>query len=176
VDDTILDYGNVLPNETILKIKADGGDYPKVDILKNIDAYIKSVSNEYDSIITTRLDRDDCLQVDFIDNVQGHFKSTTDDSYVDLSKSLTYDINRDVVNNSLKYNTMISPFVSTLETIKNESIQCVSMRYDHTDVNKHLNGKKVDNLIAMQVITGKNMLNRMYGSPITINKNEYGIK
>ena len=47
VDDTITEYGNMLPNEVVLKIKADSGNYPKEDILKNIDKYIKSISKEF---------------------------------------------------------------------------------------------------------------------------------
>tara|TARA_R110001592_G_scaffold362792_1_gene678247 strand:+ start:65 stop:766 length:702 start_codon:yes stop_codon:yes gene_type:complete len=176
VDDTITEYGNMLPNEVILKIKADSGNYPKEDILKNIDKYIKSISKDYDAIIVTRLDRDDCLKYNFIETVQKHFESSTENSYVDLSKSLTHDMIRNITHDSPKYSSMISPFVSTFEKIVNDRISCISMRYDHTDVNQHLKGTKNNNLIAMQVITGKNMLNAMYGGPIKINKMEYGIK
>ena len=176
VDESVINFGNVLPNEKILKIKSNGGDYPKKDILKQIDNYVKNISNEYDAIITTRLDRDDCLHKDFIEIVQTKLKGCVKNTYVDIKNSITYDIVNDIVHDSPKYNSMVSPFVSTFEVITNNSIQCVSMKYDHTDVNKYLSGSKMNELAVIQVITGKNMLNKMYGKPTKILKKDYGIE
>jgi len=176
VDESVTSFGDVLPNEEILMIKSDGGDYPKTDILNQINKYIKSISSEYDAVIVTRLDRDDCLHKDFLANVQKYFENNTSNSFIDIRKSITYDLSKGNAHDSPKYHSMISPFVSTFEIIVDGKIECISMKYDHAHVNRHLNGNKVNNLMPMQVITGKNMLNRMYGTPITINKNEYGIK
>jgi len=176
VDESIDDFGDVLPNENILKVQSNNGNYPKGNILMEINKYVKSVSNEYDAIITTRLDRDDCLHKDFIDNTQTLLKNCNKNTYVDIKNSFTYDIVNNIVHSSPKYYTMISPFVSTFEIITNNEIECISMKYDHTDVGKYISGSKTNKLSVIQVITGKNMINKMYGKPAKIEKNDYGIR
>jgi len=175
VDQDINEYGNVLDNEVILKVNSVNNEYPKSNMIDVINEYIGNLEG-YDSVILTRLDRDDALRSDFIKNVKKYLQEKPD-SYIDLNNSLTYDNEKSVAHNSKKYfNTFVSPFVSTHEKIINNKIKCISLLVDHNLVNKHLPGKKVNDLYAMQVIHGLNLINRLYGHPIVFNKKDYGIE
>lgn len=176
VDDSVSDYGNVLNNEVIIKLNVTDNSYPKPKIIEGVNKYIESLE-DYDAVILTRLDRDDCLHYKFLEKVKRYLISGIE-QYVDLNHSLTYDYNKKITHDSKKYyNTFVSPFVSTCELINNNNkIKCISLLVDHNDVPKYLKGEKINDLFAMQVIHGKNLVNRIYGEPIKINKKEYGIK
>lgn len=174
VDESVEEYGNVLNNEIILKVKGRNNQYPKQEMITQINEYLKGIEN-LDSVILTRLDRDDCLHETFLGKVKNYLISN-EESFIDLNYSLTYDFKNKTIHNSKKYfNTFVSPFVSTHETIKNNELRCISLLVDHDAVPKYLKGKKVDDLFAMQVIHENNLKNRIYGETININLKEYGI-
>lgn len=176
VDETVNEYGNVLPNEIILKIPTQKNfEYPKKVMIEKVNDYINSLK-DCDSVILTRLDRDDALKFDFIDKVQKYLLNNTE-SYIDLNNSITYDVKNKKFHDSKKYkNTFVSPFVSTHEKIKNGKIKCISLLVDHDQVHKYLKGKKVNDLYAMQVIHGRNLKNKIYGEKIEIKSKNYGFK
>lgn len=176
MDESVNDYGNVLDNEIILKVKTEKNNaYPKQNMINVVNEYIGNLEG-YDSVILTRLDRDDALHIDFINNVQKYLNSNPN-SYIDLNNSITFNSRKNKAHDSKKYfNTFVSPFVSTHEKINNNKINCISLLVDHDQVPRHLKGKKVNDLYAMQVIHGRNLVNRIYGNIININLNEYGFK
>lgn len=175
VDEELNDYGDVLENEKILKIKSENNQYPKKEIIQRINKYVSKLKG-YDSIILTRLDRDDALRFDFIEKVKNYLLRSPN-RYIDLNNSYTFDYEKKIVHKSKKYfNTFVSPFVSVHEKIENNKIKCISLLVDHNEVPRHIPGKKVNDLYAMQVIHGLNLVNRIYGSVVIINKEEYGFK
>lgn len=173
VDESVGECGNILDNEIILKIKSKEGNYPRHEMIERINEYVSGLFG-YDFIIISRIDRDDCFHKDFLKTVKKYLNGNSE-KFVDLNHSITYSIENDVAYNSMKYyNTFVSPFVSTYEKIINNKIRCIPFMVDHNEVSKHLKGKKVNDLIAMQVIHKYNLINKIYGNPININYNDYG--
>jgi len=174
VDESVTDYGNTLENEVVLKVETEKNNgYPKKAMINAVNKYISEIQG-YDSVILTRLDRDDALRFDFIDNVQNYLKDKPN-NYIDLNNSITYNSRGKKAHNSKKYfNTFVSPFVSTHEKIEDDKIKCISLLVDHDQVPKYLKGRKVNDLYAMQVIHGRNLVNRIYGDNINIDLKEYG--
>lgn len=175
VDESVKEYGNVLDNEIVLKVPTlKDNEFPKEFVVDVINNYIKEF-NEYDSIILSRLDRDDAIRFDFIDNVQKHLSNKVD-TYIDINNSLSYNyLTKDIYKSKKYFNTFVSPFVSVHEKINNKKIKCISLIFDHSTLSKHLKGKKVNNLYAMQVIHEYNLLNKVQGDKININLKDYGI-
>jgi hypothetical protein len=173
VDKSVENYGNVLFNEIIIKTTS----YIRSKIIHSINVYLDTLKNEnYDYVIVSRLDRDDCLHFKFLEKVRNYFSGEKKEQYLDLNNSITFSAKDKIFYDSKKYyNTSISPFVSTYEKIINGKIKCYPMAYDHGAVGKHIPGKKVEDLLAIQVIHGNNLKNRIYGKPITINQDDYGI-
>ncbi|MFW5847973.1 MAG: glycosyltransferase [bacterium] len=174
VDESVEQYGNVLDNEVILKIKSKEGDYPKKEMVNKINEYVSTLK-DYDYVIVSRIDRDDCLHYRFLELVQLYL-SGSGEKYVDLNYSITLSTKTKTAHDSRKYfNTFVSPFVSTYEKIVNGKIRCISIINDHDKVSKFLVGKKVNDLIGIQVIHDNNLKNKIYGKPININYKDYGI-
>jgi len=175
VDDSVDDVGELLDNEVVLKVPSlKNNEYPKQLMIDVVNEYVGNLKG-YDSIILTRLDRDDALKKDFIQKVQNYLADKQGE-YIDLNNSITYDYYRNEAHNSKKYfNTFVSPFVSVHEPILNGKITCLSLKIDHDAISRHIKGKKVNDLWAMQVIHKNNLRNRIYGDVITINKNDFGI-
>ena len=172
VDDSVTNYGNILENEIILKVKATNSI--KHDIINTINEYVSNL-NDCDAVILTRLDRDDCLHKNFVNIVKTHLSSGIE-QYIDLNDSIIYDSINNIAYDSKKYNnTFVSPFVSTYEKRINGKIKCYSFIEQHSTVSKFLNGKKIDDLIALQVIHQYNLKNKVQGSLIKINKINFGI-
>jgi len=175
VDESVDYFGNILENETIIKVSSKNNEYPKQEMIQKINNYLNEF-DDVDAVILTRLDRDDCLHYKFLERVWEYLKDG-DEKYVDLNYSLTYDLSKKIAYNSKKYyHTFVSPFVSTCEKIKKGNLRCISLLVDHNHVPQHLNGKKVNDLFAMQVIHENNLKNKIYGERIEINMNEYGFR
>lgn len=171
IDVGITEYGDVLNNEKI--IKTSGVDIRKT-MIDGVNSYINEIKDEYDYVLLTRIDRDDCLKKDFIENLKTHiFSDDIKEKYIDLYYSYTFNVKSGEVHDSPKYHKMVSPFVSTLEKINNGKIRCISFMVDHNAVKNHLNGKKLKNLYAMQVIHENNLKNKIMGDVVNIQLNEF---
>ena len=175
VDENIKEFGNILENEVLIKLKSEG-DFIK-RIVNGINSYIETIKDEYEYIIVTRIDRDDCLRKDYVSNVKkGMLDGKITEKYLDLYFSYTYDVKKDIVYDSHKYYVTVSPFVSTMERIKEGKIRCVSFIVDHNIVPTLLNGRKANNLVAIQVIHENNLRNMVVGKEIKINYNDFNLK
>jgi len=166
VDNSVNNFGNVLNNEIIIKIKKDKNSlYPVNNIVNNIDNYIQSLNNMYDKLIITRLDRDDMIKNNYLLNVKNKLKDKNN-YYLDLNNLYVYNLNKNIFFKSKKYyNTFVSPFVSTVENIKS-NMNYYILTEQHTKLNKLLNGHKDNSLYAMQIIHKYNLLNKVTGNKI----------
>lgn len=168
VDKSVNYYGDTLENEIILKVDKTN------EMIGEINKYLSNLK-DFDTVICTRLDRDDSLHYNFINIVQKELLGKEFEQYIDLKYVLTYDNNTKNTHQSNQYNIKTSPFVSTYEFIKNGKIRCIPFAFTHTRVSQALPGKKLDELLALQVIHNYNLINKTHGNIIQINKNDYGI-
>lgn len=170
VDESVV-YTPMLENEVVIHLKSDGS-YPKVEILNSINMYVQSLGEEVDSVITTRLDSDDMLEHDFIQNVQSNIKMN---DYLDIAQGMTYNTQSGQIKVNSKYDRIISPFVSVMESAND--YLCIPMRFQHSDIGAFCEGRKLSELKAIQVIHGQNLINKESGIRITDFKyNNWGLK
>lgn len=170
IDDSVK-YHYALGNEAILKVRPKPGTYPKFEILNAINKFINKL--RYDSYIITRLDRDDCLRKDFIANVKKHFIDEKE-KYIDIRNCHTYNSETGHTYKSLRYqNNYCSPFVSTFEKVRNRRITCWPYAVEHPEISNNIQGNKVDDLYALQVIHGHNISNQIDGEKEEIKLEDY---
>lgn len=174
IDHEVSEYGDVLENEVVVSVGSNGDVRQR--IINAINSYVQEIENDYDFIILTRIDRDDCLRKDFVGVVKNHVLSNeVREQYVDLYFSYTYDVKNKVIHNSNKYYKVVSPFVSTVERINDGKIPCIPFMVDHGYVPTKLNGTKLNNLVAIQVIHDTNLSNRIVGEAININLKDFNL-
>jgi hypothetical protein len=190
VDNSVNNVGNKLDNEHVIKISNDPLNYPKMEMIDAINQYIKEQG--YDAVIITRLDRDDCLRKDFIQKLkqycgEGLYKISKkyqdrlyqgfpklEEKYIDIRTAYTYSENDKIIYESDMYKKdFCSPFVSTYERVKDGKIVCYPFAYMHPHVPKFIDGIKVNDLFAMQVIHNHNLSNQMHGKQTEINLKDY---
>lgn len=169
VDESVNKVGTKLKNEVV--IKTQPGDI-RDQIINAINSYVQAIDENW--IIMTRVDRDDCLRKDYIANIKRYYNSGGS-GFADLYHSLTYDVAYNAVHDSPKYHQPISPFVSILEKRIAGKIPCIPFKVNHGQVANYVRGVKLKRLCAMQVIHDHNVINKVYGEPVTINMSDYGI-
>lgn len=168
VDSSVNEFGNVLPNEKVIKI--DEG-------LDEADKKVAAI-NEYLSdaqrMIITRLDRDDLLHKDYTKHVRDHFEMGAK-GYIDIFYSFSFDMQKGIFYDSPKYNWCISPFVSVLEERQDNGFTCLPYRVGHPQTGHYVTGIKSRHLSSIQGIHDHNVLNKVQGVRTKINKPNYGI-
>jgi len=170
VDESVTEFGNVLDNEEIVFVKSS--DNVGKILSDYINVYVDKIKNDYEYVILTRIDRDDCLKNDFIEIVKKHLIiEPIINKYIDLYHLFIYDSINKKMYDSNQYNDMISPFVSTIEKIENGKIPCTSLMTLHPKIGEKLNGEKLENLLAVQVIHEYNLMNGINGNVV-----EYDIR
>lgn len=160
----------LLPNEKLIFVE-------NLKMVDAINLYINTISNSFNYILLTRVDRDDCLHFDFVNNLQDNILNYINKSpfYFDLNYSYTYDgINNEIYSGDLYFNK-ISTFVSTLEKIKDGNIICFPYKFAHDNIIKHIDGIKLESLIALRVIHEFNLANKIKGDKIEYNLKKFGI-
>lgn len=165
VDPSVTDVGTPLDNEVIIRFN-----------FKNQNSIINAINGAIDDpdwVIITRLDRDDCLRYDFIEKVK-QYLSDEKEAYVDIKKMISYDAINNAAYDSPKYNRCVSPFVSVREKV-NGRIRCIPFAVNHSQVNRKLPGRKVTDLIPVQVVHGTNVTNKVAGGRCEFNKSEFGL-
>ena len=163
VDPSVTYVGNKLPNEIIVPC----GSMDRMDLINAVNGFISG-----DWIILTRLDRDDCLRFDFLEKIKQYLREDKE-QYIDIKKMYSWDTHTDKVYDSPKYKTCISPFVSVKERVNDGHIRCVPFAVNHAAICNVLPGKKVTDLLSIQVVHGTNVINRTMGPECEINKSEY---
>ena len=158
--------GDMLDNEIWIKTGKGHG------LIQSINEQF--VSNEKNLLIT-RIDRDDAVSEDFIEIVQERAKNDIaqgiTSKYYDICDVYKYDTETGDVMIDDRYNTMCSPFVTVLERpSKEEKIRCQPYSTPHTKIPTFVDGEKIKELKALQVIHGGNVLNKMKGVLIETDK------
>jgi hypothetical protein len=168
-DQNITDYGNILPNEVILKLN-------NIDDIKNVvREYIvnSKINNKY--ILISRIDRDDCYKNNFVDILHKKINENEikDECYFDISKINNYNL---ITKSKLikDYINKTSPFVSTLEYNK-KNINLYSL-IGHNSVIKIIKGIDVNELNVLQIIHGNNLLNKSIGKETDFNLSDFGLE
>jgi hypothetical protein len=167
-DEDINDYGDLLPNEDIVKLKNIN------DIKIVIRKYLKdnNINNKY--LLISRIDRDDCYKNNFIKILHNNITNNNynEDFYFDINKINIYNLL--TKNKNIKeYKQATSPFVTTLEYNK-DNINLYSLA-GHTSVIKKIKGIDIDELEVLQIIHGNNLLNKSTGNKTDFNLSDFGL-
>ena len=169
VDKSVKYAGKSLKNEKIIMTRP--GDI-REQIINAVNSYVSTIDENW--VIMTRIDRDDCLRKDYISNIKRYYNSGGS-GFADLYYSLTYDVAKNTIHDSPKYHQPISPFVSVLENNIDGKIPCWPFKVNHGQIGNFMKGVKLKSLSAMQVIHGHNVLNKVFGDKIKINRKDYGL-
>jgi len=110
-----------------------------------------------DRVITSRLDNDDAIHTSFIANVQFYSEKLKDGTFIDFSGYL-YNQKTDSMFESIKYKTMISPFVSYVE--KGSEMRGVH-RDSHYKLKKYGEVFKSPKRLWMQIVHSSNVKNKV---------------
>ena len=170
-DESVTEYGDVLPNEIIVKSKIENEPIKKI-----IKRY--AGGETCDKFIMTRLDRDDCLRYDFVDKVQHYLKGSNNKTYVDISHDRLYlDLQSNTFYRTFK--PRVSPFASTLE--KNKGLKTSVFPFcigGHTSINNFCQGAKYTDIVGLTVIHNNNVCNNIEEGSIKTECNplEFGLK
>lgn len=162
-----------LPNEVVIPVPSKNGMYIKEQMINRIKWYVDKI-NYADDVIITRLDSDDVVHEDFIKNIQLSLDGEKYNStYVDIADSYNFNLKTLEARKSNKYDTIVSPFVSVRESIRD--FKCIPYYYEHTEIPKYCLGIKRGSIKAMQVIHDDNLINQTMGEVIKLDKTKYGM-
>ena len=113
--------------------------------------YLRNQEIAAEWIITSRLDNDDCYEPEFVEDIQSNFRFETE--IIDIRyQRADYMIAKEHIRNRCN-----SPFLSLIE--KWEPGICTAMGYNHTDMPDYFPGRKINKILATQVIHGDNIKN-----------------
>jgi len=175
VDESVTDeqLGHRLKNEIVVRVF-------RMNIIHALRSQIDL--SGMDKILITRCDRDDVLRNNFVHQLQMLLAADKQPPfYFDI---MSYYIWNGRQLNKFQYmSDRTSPFVSTLEKVKEGKAVFYPYKYKHGYVIDQMGGVKDDSLRAIQVIHKHNVLNRMEGRQVNVTPerlkyflNQYAIK
>lgn len=148
-DNSVENIGSKLNNEVIIKFES----LTKKPYINLINNYIKSLNQNFDYIILTRLDSDDLIRYDYLKIINEKIiTNPIIEKYLDLQYIKHYDT-KDFYSGYKK--RLTSPFTSTIEKWTNNGIVGVIMS-NHSKICEKLPGEKLAELQGIMTIHGDN--------------------
>ena len=135
---------------------------------------IKELCQNYQWVITSRIDNDDCFDKDAIDTIQRNFR-TSDEYLISLTSGYTLDTNSKTLSH---YYYPMSPFISMVENLGKPVLKGIwytahskwdDLRFSVRKVLLKKNSKSIfiiDKPHWLQILHGSNIANSARGLPV----------
>ena len=182
VDESLVDLGDVLDNEIIIKLPSLEHLDPGSEVLSVIKDSINGLGifEVGDILISSRIDSDDAYNSDFVDIIQKEMvnRKLKINTFIDIINHHQYDLVNNIQYISNRYHTnTTSPFVSLISYINEKGfVDKLVTDYQHTHIKDKFKGIKLSGLSPLQVIHGNNVMNKIDGKETPLNLKKFNLK